>query len=120
VLRNRHLRVAAKRLWQLKTTQQDMKRLYQIGLIAILCNFLTSCNGQSKESNKSTDKSQSVGGAFENSEFTYYGIPKIISSIDTSAGWNLNGQKILLTGTWSNQRIQAGLRRNFLNPLWMS
>ena len=75
-----------------------MKRLYQIGLIAVLCNFLTSCNGQTKESNKTTDKSQSVGGAFENSEFTYYGIPKTISSIDTSAGWKLNGQKILLTG----------------------
>jgi protocatechuate 3,4-dioxygenase beta subunit len=73
-------------------------RLFQIGLIAVLCNFLTSCNGQTKEINKTTDKSQSIGGAFENSEFTYYGIPKTISSIDTSAGWNLKGQKILLTG----------------------
>jgi protocatechuate 3,4-dioxygenase beta subunit len=75
-----------------------MKRVYQIGLIAVLCNFLTSCNGQTNESNKTTDKSQSVGGAFENSEFTYYGIPKTISSIDTSAGWKQNGQKILITG----------------------
>jgi protocatechuate 3,4-dioxygenase beta subunit len=59
---------------------------------------MQSCNAQTKESSKTTDKSQSVGGAFENSEFTYYGIPKTISSIDTSAGWKLNGQKILLTG----------------------
>jgi len=39
-----------------------------------------------------------VGGSFENSEFAYYGIPKTISSIDTSSGWNQRGQKILLTG----------------------
>jgi len=75
-----------------------MKLLYQFGLIAILCNFLTSCNGQTKETNKASDKSQSVGGAFENSEFTYYGIPKTISSTDTNSGWNQNGQKLLLTG----------------------
>lgn len=72
-----------------------MKLLYQIGLITVLCSFLTSCNGQTKETG---NISQSVGGAFENSDFTYYGIPKTISSIDTSPGWKLNGQKILLTG----------------------
>lgn len=71
-----------------------MKLLYQIGLLIVLTNFLSSCTGQNKENNKT----QSTGAAFENSEFTYYGIPKKISSIDTSAGWNLNGQKILLTG----------------------
>lgn len=82
-----------------KTTLQSMKRLFQIGLIAVFCNlFLISCNGQTKESNITTDKPQPVDGTFENSGFTYYGIPKRISSIDTSAGWNLNGQKILLTG----------------------
>lgn len=75
-----------------------MKRLYLIGLIAVLFNFSTSCNGQTKEIHQTTDKSQSVGGAFENSEFTYYGIPKTVSSVDTSAGWKLNGQKLLLTG----------------------
>lgn len=74
-----------------------MKRLYQIGLIATLCIFMTSCDGQTKQSNGATNNQQS-GGAFKNSEFTYYGIPKTISSIDTSTGWNLNGQKILLTG----------------------
>lgn len=34
-----------------------MKRLCQMGLFAVLCNFLTSCNGQNTESNKTTDKS---------------------------------------------------------------
>ncbi len=80
-----------------------MKRLYQIGLLFILCIFLTSCNGQTKENSQTqqsnkNDKSQLVGGAFENSEFTYYGIPKNISPTDTSPGWKQKGQKILLTG----------------------
>lgn len=75
-----------------------MKLLYRYGLLIVFCNIMTSCNGQTKESNKTNDRPQSVGGAFENSEFTYYGIPKNISLTDTSAGWNLEGQKILLTG----------------------
>lgn len=54
--------------------------------LVIFTSILLSCNGQT------------VGGAFENSEFTYYGIPKIISSSDTSSGWKQKGQKILLTG----------------------
>lgn len=62
---------------------------------------MTSCNGQTKEnsqSQQSIDKSKLVGGTFENSEFTYYGIPKHISSTDTSSGWTQKGEKILLTG----------------------
>lgn len=54
--------------------------------LVIFTSILLSCNGQK------------VGGTFENSEFTYYGIPKTISSIDTSSGWKQKGQKILLTG----------------------
>lgn len=76
-----------------------MKRFYQIGLIIILCSFATSCNGQTNKRTRTTDKPQPVGGPFENSEFTYYGIPNLVSAKDTSPGWNLNGQKILLTGT---------------------
>lgn len=75
-----------------------MKRFYLIGLLIGLCNLFTACNGQHTQSATRIDKVQSVGGAFENSEFTYYGIPKTVSSVDTSAGWQLNGQKILLTG----------------------
>jgi protocatechuate 3,4-dioxygenase beta subunit len=71
-----------------------MKLLYQIGLLFTLCGFLISCNGQTNENNQT----QPVGGAFENSEFTYYGIPKKISHADTSLGWKQKGQKILLTG----------------------
>ncbi|RYZ28233.1 MAG: intradiol ring-cleavage dioxygenase [Chitinophagaceae bacterium] len=75
-----------------------MKKLYQIGLLAVLCSTIISCKGQKTQADKNGTKVQSVGGAFENSEFTYYAIPKTIGSIDTSAGWKLNGQKILLTG----------------------
>ncbi|MFZ1678409.1 MAG: hypothetical protein WBP41_12465 [Saprospiraceae bacterium] len=72
-----------------------------MGLLLFLCNFMTSCHGQTKEnsqSQQSNDKPKLVGGTFENSEFTYYGIPKHISSTDTSSGWNQKGEKILLTG----------------------
>ncbi len=75
-----------------------MNYLYQTGLAFTLCMLITSCNGQTIHSNGTANNQQAVGGAFENSEFTYYGIPKTISAIDTSAGWNQNGQKILLTG----------------------
>lgn len=76
-----------------------MKYLNSIGLLILLCNFLISCAGQTEGSKKMADKSQLVGGAFENSKFTYSGIPETINSIDTSLGWNQDGQKILLTGT---------------------
>ena len=80
-----------------------MNHLYQITLLLFLSNILTGCNGQTEKNNQTqqsnkSDKSQHVGGAFENSEFTFFGIPKTISSTDTSLGWKQKGQKILLTG----------------------
>lgn len=75
-----------------------MRQLHHIRFVIILCNFFTCCNGQTKENNKTTYQSQSVGGTFENSAFTYYGIPRTVSSFDTSAGWKLKAQKLLLTG----------------------
>lgn len=59
-----------------------------------LC-VVSGCQGQSKPESMP----EKVGGAFENSEYTYYGIPKVVSSTDTSAGWNQQGPKMLLTGT---------------------
>jgi protocatechuate 3,4-dioxygenase beta subunit len=75
-----------------------MNRLYHIGLAAILSSSLTCCNGQTEERTNITDQLQPVGGGSENSEFVYYGISRTFSSIDTSAGWKLKGQRILLTG----------------------
>lgn len=44
-------------------------------------------------------KESTVGGSFENSEFTFVGMPERIQSIDTSKGWHQKGQKLLITGT---------------------
>lgn len=72
-----------------------MNKIISAVLLFIQLCIVLGCNGQSKQRNKPTH----VGGAFENREFTYYGIPKVVSATDTSAGWNQNGQKMLLTGT---------------------
>lgn len=81
-----------------------MKAPCQIVLFSSFLVLLTSCRGQTnaskqQQSSEKKDTTKQVGGKFENPEFTYYGIPKTISAIDTSAGWALQGQKILLTGT---------------------
>ncbi len=74
-----------------------------LGLLFFTVITFTGCVGQAGEdanNGRATKGSTSlVGGPFENSKFTYYGIPKIISATDTSPGWKQNGQKILLTGT---------------------
>ena len=65
-------------------------------LILIALNFF-NCHGQSDEQNNHSNKI--VGGSFETGDFIYIGMPEKINSIDTSAGWNQNGQKLLITGT---------------------
>jgi len=68
-----------------------------------LCILQFSCKVQNNVSNQVQETSlqnsnQVPGGNFENREFTYLGIPKIFSDVDTSAAWNDDGQKILLSG----------------------
>ncbi len=63
-------------------------------LLMLFIILLSSCEGQ--------NQAISIMN-FENSELDhmqalFYKIPDQINSIDTSPGWNLNGQKILLTG----------------------
>lgn len=58
-----------------------------------------ACTGQVKKSADVDASTRSVGGPFENREFTYYGIPKLISATDTCPGWAQVGEKLLLTGT---------------------
>lgn len=84
-------------------TTTIMKQLKQFGILLLVLTALAGCNGQTREIGQKQqsnldDKSQPVGGAFENSEFTYYGIPKHITNTDTSRGWTLEGQHMLLTG----------------------
>lgn len=40
-----------------------------------------------------------VGGPFENAELIYEGLPDNVNSIDTSAGWDQDGQRIRISGT---------------------
>lgn len=61
-------------------------------LVAMLVCFGSGCRAQSTAA-------EDVGGALENRDFVYKGMPTRLSAADTSAGWKLDGQKILLTGT---------------------
>ncbi|MCY7293371.1 MAG: hypothetical protein LH615_14425 [Ferruginibacter sp.] len=80
-----------------------MKQLFKLGLFVILFSFLTSCNGQTKNSSHTpqttTNKSKLVGGGCDGCELMFVGIPENIQSVDTSAGWTEKGQKLLVTGT---------------------
>ena len=71
-----------------------MNRKIFLLIISLCLLILQSCNGQN---NSGTQKP--IGGSFENRDFIYYGIPEIINSTDTSQGWKLKGEKLLLTGT---------------------
>jgi protocatechuate 3,4-dioxygenase, beta subunit len=70
---------------------------FPLALALSLCTFV-ACHGQppAKDGSATTGV---VGGPFENGEFLYIGMPKQISSVDTSEGWNQKGQKLLITGT---------------------
>lgn len=73
-----------------------MKKRYHTSLLLFCCLLLASCKGQNKNRAESNG---TVGGPFENSEFTYYNMPKQLAPADTSAAWNEPGQKLVLTGT---------------------
>ncbi len=75
-----------------------MKRIYQLGLLLILINFLTSCNGQTRQTPNESKQAKQVGGGCEGCELMYVGIPKNISSKHTSIGWTEGKQKLILTG----------------------
>jgi protocatechuate 3,4-dioxygenase beta subunit len=60
-------------------------------LSILITSFLSiSCNGQSQNA--------LIQKLVNETPSDKYGIPKVINSTDTSAGWNQNGQKLLLTG----------------------
>ena len=69
-------------------------------ILGIVIFLLHGCNGQTTSNAKnSIEKRGIVGGPFENGEFIYIGMPENIKSVDTSAGWTQEGQKLLVTGT---------------------
>jgi len=75
-----------------------MNRILYIGLFATFFNFLTSCNGQTKQEPNETKQTKQVGGGCEGCELMYVGIPKKISTEHISVGWTEGKQKLILTG----------------------
>src|SRR5688500_16768263 len=76
-------------------------RLYFKVATAILLLFV-NCNGQTSDAAEQTIHSQNeprVGGNCETCELIYVGMPKSINAIDTTAGWQLPGPKLIVTGT---------------------
>ena len=76
-----------------------MKNLLKFSLLVILSNFFTSCNGQTKNNNQTTNqptiqKNKIVGGGCDGCEIMFVGMPTHINATDTSAGWNAQGQKL--------------------------
>ncbi|MBL8012049.1 MAG: intradiol ring-cleavage dioxygenase [Flavobacteriales bacterium] len=73
-----------------------------LGALLVL-QAIHGCSGQDETRSTNDhgrgDRMTMVGGPLENREFTYYGIPKVISPTDTSPGWEQAGQKLLVTGT---------------------
>ena len=74
-----------------------MKKLIICKLLCV-CSIFISCNGQISE-NKQMTTQELVGGGCDGCELMYVGMPNIISSVDTSPGWNEKGQKLIVTGT---------------------
>lgn len=64
--------------------------------VVCICLFFVSCNGQTSSKTKSNGI---VGGGCDGCELMYIGMPKEIHSVDTSAGWNEKGQRLIVTGT---------------------
>ena len=60
-------------------------------LILIIFNLM-SCNGQTAQDRTT------VSDNFDTTPPIYYGMPDNVTSIDTSAAWNLGGQKLQLSG----------------------
>ncbi len=76
-----------------------MNRKYLAAALLLVFINTTRCTSQNKDSkNFRSAGENTVGRSLENREFVYSGIEKLINSIDTSSGWTLTGQKLLLTG----------------------
>ena len=71
------------------------------GFISLLftATFFQHCNSQPPNTTNVVTRAEvRIGGPFENSDYFTKGIPSDIDAVDTSRGWNLEGDKLLLTG----------------------
>ena len=80
-------------------------QIFKISLIIITTYYIISCSGQVNNYNQNYNQKKSnlenkitVGGGCDGCELMYVDIPTTISSIDTSAAWVNDGQKLLVTG----------------------
>ena len=60
--------------------------------------MFSGCLGQrnSENSQAVSQEKPIIGGPFENGDFMYIDMPENIPSVDTSAGWTQNAQKLLI------------------------
>ncbi len=81
-----------------------MNRLSKSAILLLMLPAFTHCSGQA-DAVKPAAKTEKpapqkhVGGYCEGCELMYVGMPKTISSADTTAGWYEAGQKLLIRGT---------------------
>ena len=75
-----------------------MKKVIYVPMVLIFCSFMAACNGQTVK-NSSQNKPTIVGGGCDGCELMYEGMPDKINSVDTSPGWEEEGQKLMITGT---------------------
>lgn len=79
-----------------------MRTIFYFGLVVLLIIHFTSCNSQTQNNNqvtqKQTSKSKIIGGGCDGCEIMYIGMPANIEAIDTSAGWNEKGRKLVVKG----------------------
>lgn len=75
-----------------------LKTIYLNALIISTCILLVGCLSQNAK-NQPAPESKIVGGGCDGCELMYVGMPKQVTTIDTSAGWNEPGQKLIISGT---------------------
>ncbi|CAN5570223.1 hypothetical protein BH10BAC5_BH10BAC5_13320 [soil metagenome] len=80
-----------------------MRILYSVGFFVILI-FVNGCKGQISSENKvqkndSIPVKKIVGGGCDGCDIMYINLPAVLNSIDTSAGWYEQGEKLLVKGT---------------------
>jgi protocatechuate 3,4-dioxygenase beta subunit len=78
-----------------------MKTLINCIVFISLFHCLTSCSAQTNNDNRTQtgDKKKIVGGGCDGCELMFIGMPTNIPAVDTGAGWNEAGQKLMVTGT---------------------
>lgn len=59
----------------------------------------TSCGQSNNQQTKRNSSSVRVGGPCEGCELIYTNMPKQMNAIDTSIGWNMEGQRMKIEGT---------------------